>query len=166
MLSNGICSGRTRFRLRTSCGSMPASCATASSKSSRAKHTPVRATPRYGKIGHLLVATEKATPVGRKIIRSRKNARHLRGFQAGGERVRRVGAGIDDGFAIDTAQAAVAVGVGRDAVMVLTAIGANQVLAPVLDPSNRMAAMHGEPAEAFPPATGCPCSQIHPRHPR
>ena len=93
---------------------------------------------------------EGATPVGRKIIRSRKNARHLRGFQAGGERVRRVGAGIDDGFAIDTAQAAVAVGVGRDAVMVLTAIGAgNQVLAPVLDPSNRMAAMHGEPAEAI-----------------
>src|SRR6266567_1951744 len=56
MLSNGICSGRTRFLSRTSCGSIPASRAIASSTSSSAKHTPVRATPRYGRIGHVFAA--------------------------------------------------------------------------------------------------------------
>ena len=46
MLSNGICSGRTRLRRRRSAGSMPRSRASASSVSSKAKQTPVRATPR------------------------------------------------------------------------------------------------------------------------
>src|SRR5262249_57382601 len=48
----------------------------------------------------------------------------------------------------DTAQAAVALGIGGDAVMVLAAIGAgNEMFATILDPAHRMAAMHGEPAE-------------------
>ena len=46
MLSNGICSGRTRFLNRTVSGLSPAAEATASSASSNAKQTPVLATPR------------------------------------------------------------------------------------------------------------------------
>src|SRR6516164_1309154 len=45
-------------------------------------------------------------------------------------------------------QAAVALGIGGDAVMVLAAIGAgNEMFAAILDPAHRMAAMHGEPTE-------------------
>ena len=44
---------------------------------------------------------------------------------------------------------AVAVGIAGDAVVMLAAIGAGrQMLAPILDPAHRMAATHGEPAEA------------------
>jgi hypothetical protein len=46
MLSNGICSGRTRLLKRSSLASRPSSRASASSVTSSAKHTPVRATPR------------------------------------------------------------------------------------------------------------------------
>ena len=93
---------------------------------------------------------KRATAVSGKIVRPRQDARHLRGFQAGGERVGRIGAGIDGGFAVDTAQAAVALGIGGDAVMVLAAIGAgNEMFATILDPAHWMAAMHGEPEEAL-----------------
>src|SRR5262249_23535900 len=91
---------------------------------------------------------ERAAAAGGTIIGSGPAARHLRGFQASGERVGRVGAGIDGGFAVDPAQTAVALGISGDAVMVLAAIGAgNEMFATILDPAHRMAAMHGEPAE-------------------
>src|SRR5262249_2832363 len=86
--------------------------------------------------------------VGGKSIGLGKDARQLRGFQGSGERVGRVGAGIDGGFAVDTAQTPVALGIGGDAVVVLAAIGAgNEMFAAILDPAHRVAAMHGEPAE-------------------
>src|SRR5262249_21872104 len=70
------------------------------------------------------------------------------GFEAGGERVGRIGARIHRGFAVDAAQAPIALGVSGDAVMVLATIGAgNKVFAPILDPAYRMSALHGEPAE-------------------
>src|SRR4029077_20107687 len=86
--------------------------------------------------------------VGGKIVGPREDARHLRGLQTGRERVGRIGAGIDRCFAVDAAQAAVALGVSGDAVMVLAAIGAgNEWSARAPDPAPRMGALHREPAE-------------------
>src|SRR5262249_37647701 len=91
---------------------------------------------------------ESAAAVGGKIVRSREDARDLRGFETGRERIGRIGAGIDRGFAVDSAQSPVALGIGGDAVMMLAAIGAgDEMFAPVLDPAHRMTAMHGQPAE-------------------
>src|SRR5690606_28646870 len=60
-----------------------------------------------------------------------------------------IGAGIDRGLAVHAAQAAVAIGIGGDEIMVLAAIGAGgEMLAAVLDPAHRMAAAQGDPAEA------------------
>src|SRR5262249_60661950 len=85
---------------------------------------------------------------GGKLVGRGQDARRRRGLQAGGERVGRLGAGTDGGFAVDTAQPAVALGIGGDAVVVLAAIGAgNEMLATILDPAHRMAATHGEPGE-------------------
>ena len=60
MLTYGIASAGTTFAMRTSHGSRPACRAMASSTISIAKHTPVRATPRYGRIGGLFVAAANA----------------------------------------------------------------------------------------------------------
>src|SRR3954471_24293056 len=68
MLLYGMSLGCTRLARRTSCGSMFSSRATASTISSRAKHTPVRATPRYGRIGGLLVATDQVRQRKRSIL--------------------------------------------------------------------------------------------------
>ncbi|GJE41207.1 hypothetical protein AEGHOMDF_0369 [Methylobacterium soli] len=90
-----------------------------------------------------------AAAIGREIVGAGQDAGHLRGLQAGRERVGRVGAGIDGRLAIDAAQAPVALGIGRDAVMVLAAIGVGgEVLAPVLEPAHRVAAAERQPAEA------------------
>src|SRR5450756_2438644 len=81
-------------------------------------------------------------------IRDRQDARDLCCFKAGRERIGGIGSRIDGRLAIYSQQAAVAVGITGDAVMVLAAIRAGrQMLAPVLDPAHRMPAAHGEPAE-------------------
>src|SRR5215468_5696927 len=110
---------------------------------SRARHAAIRQDRAFvGGDG------ERATAIGGKIIWSRQDACHLRSFQAGRERVGRIGAGIDRGFAVDAAQTAVALGIGGDTVVVLSAIGAgDEMFAAVLDPAHRMAAMHSEPTE-------------------
>ena len=150
MLSNGICSGRTRFcqphLVRLDAG-------LARDRVEHELEREAHAGARDAAIGQDRAFVggdrERAAAIGREIVRAGQDARDLRRFEAGGERVGRIGAGIDRGFAIDAAQAAVAVGIGGDAVMVLAAIGAGgQMLAPVLDPAHRMAAVHREPAEA------------------
>ena len=90
-----------------------------------------------------------AAAIGGKIVRTRQDACDLRRFKASRERIRRIGAGIDGGLAIDAAQFAIAIRVAGDAVMVLAAIGAGgQMLAPILDPAHRMSAPHSQPAQA------------------
>ena len=90
-----------------------------------------------------------AAAIGRKIVGTRQNAGHLRRFQTSGERIGRIGAGIDDRLAVDAAQPPVALGIERDLVMVLAAVGVGgQVLASILEPANRMTAAKREPAEA------------------
>ena len=64
----------------------------------------------------------------------------LRGFQAGAERIGRVGAGIDDRLALDAQQLAGVVGPRGDDVVMLAAVGAGaQLLEAVLEPAHRPA---------------------------
>src|SRR5208282_1889489 len=87
--------------------------------------------------------------IGRKIVGAGQDARHLRRFEASGERIGGIGAGIDDRLAVDAAEPPVALGIDGDLVMVLAAVGVRgQVLAAVFEPANGMAAMKREPAEA------------------
>ncbi len=109
-----------------------------------ARHPPIRQ-DRTLVGGHRI----GAAAIGRHLVRTRQDARDLRGFQTRGERIGRVGAGIDGGLAIDAAQGAVAIRIHRDLVVMLPAVGAgDQMLAPVLDPAHGMAALHGEPGQA------------------
>jgi hypothetical protein len=106
MLSNGIASAGTRLRSRTSCGSKPGLARDrVEHQFHDAKQTPERATPRYGRIGGLLVAADQVRQRYASIIYGPGRMRHLRGFQAGGERIDRVGAGIDRGLGIQRQQA-------------------------------------------------------------
>jgi hypothetical protein len=91
---------------------------------------------------------ERPATIGRHHVRTGQNARHLRGLETGGERIGRVSAGIDGRFAIDAAQAAVAIGIHRDLVVMLAAIGArDQMFAPVLDPAHDIAFAHRQPGK-------------------
>ena len=66
-------------------------------------------------------------------------------FQAGRERINRISTGIDRGRRVQSDQAAVAVGIGGDVVIMLTAIGvAGKLLAPVFQPAHRMAEVPGQ----------------------
>src|SRR5665647_3531968 len=65
-----------------------------------------------------------AATIGGKIVRTRQDACHLRRLKTGRERIRRIGARIDGGLAIDAKQPAIPVGIAGYAVMVLAAIGA------------------------------------------
>ena len=92
----------------------------------------------------------RSTTIRREIVRPGEDACDLRRFQAGRERIGGIGARIDRRLAIDAAQAAVAVRIGGDAVMVFAAIGGGrEMLAAILDPANRMPAMQREPAECY-----------------
>ena len=89
-----------------------------------------------------------AAAIGREVVGPGQDARDLRGLQAGRERVGRIGAGIDGRLAVDAAQTSVALGIGRDAVMVLAAIGVGgEVLAPVLQPAHRLSEPQRQPAQ-------------------
>ncbi len=97
-----------------------------------------------------LVGRHRPRPaaIGREIVGTGQDAGDLRRLQAGREGIGRVGAGIDGGLAVDAAQGPVPLRVGGDAVMVLAAIGVGgQVLAPVLQPADRVAAAQCEPRE-------------------
>ena len=70
-------------------------------------------------------------------------------FEAGGERVGRIGAGIDRGLGVERQQPAFGVGIAGDDVVVLAAIGVGgQMLAPVLEPAHRTLQMPGQPGDA------------------
>ena len=84
-----------------------------------------------------------------KVIWPGENTGHLRRLEARRERIGRIGSGIDRRLAVDPDQPAVAIGVSRDAVIVLAAVGAGgEMLAPILDPPYRVSAVHCQPAKA------------------
>jgi hypothetical protein len=98
-----------------------------------------------------LVGRDRKRPaaIGRHQIRPRQDAGDLRRLKARRERIGRVSAGIDGGFAIDAPQPAVAVGIDGDLVVMLAAVRAGrEMLATILGPAHRMAAMHREPGKA------------------
>ena len=162
MLSNGICSGRTRFLNRTVSGSSPAA---ARDRVEHQLQCEADARPGDAAIGQdrAFVGRDRPGPaaIGRKIVRAGQDARHLRGFQASGERIGRIGAGIDDRLAVDAAQPPVALGIDGDLVMVLAAVGVGgQVLAAVLDPANRDGRGAARASRGrLPRRAECPCSR-------
>ena len=107
-----------------------------------------------------------AAAVVREIVEARQDRGDLPRLQAGGERIGRVGAGIDGGLAVERQQAAVRVGIGGEDVVVLAAVGVGgQALAPVLDPPAAARRPCAWPRRArSPPAAGCPCSRSRRRH--
>ena len=79
-----------------------------------------------------------AAAVVREIVEPRQDRADLPRLQAGGERIGRVGAGIDGRLAVERQQAALGVGVGGEDVVVLAAVGVGgQALAAVLEPPQR-----------------------------
>ena len=82
-------------------------------------------------------------------VRAGQDGGDLRGFQAGGKRIGRIGAGIDRGLGIHAEQLAIGRGVGGDIVVMLAAVRvAGELFAAVLDPAHRVAEAAGEPAGA------------------
>ena len=97
-----------------------------------------------------LVGGDRVGPaaVVREIVEAGQDRAHLSRLQAGGERIGRVGAGIDGGLAVERQQAAVGVGVGREDVVVLAAVGVGgEAFAAVLDPPERRAELARGPGE-------------------
>ena len=89
-----------------------------------------------------------AATVAAEIVGPRQVAAGLRGFQAGGERPDRVGAGVDQHHRVEAEQAATLIGVGGDLVVVLPRVGAGgQMFAAILDPAERFPPRQREPGE-------------------
>ena len=83
------------------------------------------------------------------LIGAGQDAGHLRRLQAGREGVDRIGAGIDDGLAIDRQQLAIGGGIAGDLIGMFAAIGiAGQMLAAVLQPADRPVQLHRQIAGA------------------
>src|SRR6516165_597359 len=120
----------------------------ASITSSIARHTPDLATPRYGRIGHLLVAIRGAATISLQMVRSRQQAWDHPRFQGCRSWIDRIGASVDVGFAIDTKQAAFRIGIRGDQVIVLAAVGICRELFPaILKPAQRMTELQSKPAK-------------------
>ena len=110
----------------------------------RGLHGVAHAGPRHAAIGQdrrLVgagrdgVAAQKRQDVG-----ARQDRADLRRFQAGAERVGRVGAGIDRGFTLHAQKLAGAVGPRRDDIVMLAAVGAGrELLITVFQPAHRTA---------------------------
>jgi hypothetical protein len=82
----------------------------------------------------------RAAVIVREVVEAGENAADLPRFEARRERVSGIGTGVDRCLAVEPEQAAVAVCVGGQAVMVLAAVRARgEVLAPILYPAQRMA---------------------------
>ena len=89
-----------------------------------------------------------AAAVGVEDVRPGQQVGDLRGLEPGGDRIDRVGAGIDRADAVDRQQLAVARRVAGDGVVVLAAVGVGgEMLAHVLDPAHRMIELHREPRQ-------------------
>jgi hypothetical protein len=97
-----------------------------------------------------LVGGDRIGPaaVVREVVEARQDRGDLAGLQAGGEGIGRVGAGIDACLAVERQQAAVAVGVSRQDVVMLAAVGVGgEALTPVLDPPQRRADLARGPGQ-------------------
>ena len=106
--------------------------------------------PRDAPIGEdrRLVCRRRPAPIAGEIVGPRQDARDLRRFETGGERIGRIRAGIDRRLAFHRQQPAIGGGVRGDLVMMLAAIGIRgQLFAPVLDPAYRLAGLHRDPAQ-------------------
>ena len=87
--------------------------------------------------------------IGRHQIGPRQDARDLRRLKARRERIGGIRAGIDGRFAVDPSQPAVAIGIDRDLVVVLAAVGTGgEMFAAILGPAHRMTAAHRQPRQA------------------
>ncbi len=89
-----------------------------------------------------------AAAIMREVVEAGQDAADLSGLETGRERIGGIGSGIDRRLAVEPEQAAVAIGIGGEAVMVLAAVGAGgEALAPVLDPAQRMAELERRPGQ-------------------
>ena len=89
-----------------------------------------------------------AAAVALHLVRAGEDGAHLRRLETGGERIRGIGAGVDRRLAIETQDVSARVGVQRDVVVVLAAVGVRrELLAPVLDPAHRTPEPAAEPRE-------------------
>ena len=89
-----------------------------------------------------------AAAVVREVVEAGQDRGDLARLEAGGERIGRVGAGIDACLAVERQQAAVGVGVGGQDVMVLAAVGVGgEALAAVLEPAQRRPELARRPGE-------------------
>ena len=109
--------------------------------------------PRDAAIGQLraFVGDDRGglAAIDRNVIRARQDGADLRGLDRGGERVGRIGAGIDRRLGVERQEFSLLVGIGRDRVVMFAAVGVGgQLFAPVLKPADRMTAPHRQPAQA------------------
>src|ERR1700730_5461850 len=80
-----------------------------------------------------------------KVVEARKDASDLPCFETGRERIGRIGAGIDGRLAVKSDEASVPIRIGGDAIAVLAAVRASEILSTILDPAQGTAKLAGGP---------------------